>query len=69
MPHHFIDRRLNPKDKSLGNRQRFLKRVRSQVKRAVDKAIQGGNIADADKQAQVLEAEGKAEAIIVKAQA
>ena len=49
MPHHFIDRRLNPKDKSLGNRQRFLKRVRSQVKRAVDKAIQGRNIADADK--------------------
>ena len=49
MPHHFIDRRLNPKDKSLGNRQRFLKRVRSQVKQAVDKAIQGRNIADADK--------------------
>ncbi|NKB59510.1 MAG: DUF444 family protein [Alphaproteobacteria bacterium] len=48
MPH-FIDRRLNPKDKSLGNRQRFLKRVRSQVKEAVDKAIQGRNIADADK--------------------
>lgn len=49
MAHHFIDRRLNPKDKSLGNRQRFLKRVRSQVKHAVDKAIQGRNIADADK--------------------
>jgi len=48
MPH-FIDRRLNPKDKSLGNRQRFLKRVRSQVKDAVDKAIQGRSIADADK--------------------
>ena len=48
MPH-FIDRRLNPKDKSLGNRQRFLRRVRSQVKQAVDKAIQGRNIADADK--------------------
>ncbi|TIN59637.1 MAG: DUF444 family protein, partial [Mesorhizobium sp.] len=23
----FIDRRLNPKDKSLGNRQRFLRRA------------------------------------------
>ena len=45
----FIDRRLNPKDKSLGNRQRFLRRVRSQVKDAVDRAVQGRNIADADK--------------------
>jgi uncharacterized sporulation protein YeaH/YhbH (DUF444 family) len=48
MPY-FIDRRLNPKDKSLGNRQRFLKRVRSQIKEAVDRAVQGRNIADADK--------------------
>ena len=29
----FIDRRLNPKGKSLGNRQRFLRRVRAQIKR------------------------------------
>ena len=35
----FVDRRLNPRDKSLGNRQRFLRRVRSEVKRAVDKAV------------------------------
>ena len=27
----FIDRRLNPKDKSLGNRQRFLHRVDLQL--------------------------------------
>ena len=33
----FVDRRLNPRDKSLGNRQRFLRRVRSEVKRAVEK--------------------------------
>ena len=26
-----IDRRLNPKDKSLGNRQRFLRRARGQA--------------------------------------
>ena len=26
--HHFIDRRANPKGKSLGNRQRFLRRAR-----------------------------------------
>lgn len=47
MPH-FIDRRLNPTDKSLGNRQRFLKRVRGQIKEAVDRAIQGRGIADVD---------------------
>ena len=38
MPH-FIDRRLNPKDKSLGNRQRFLRRARAQIKEAVDESI------------------------------
>lgn len=47
--HHFIDRRLNPKDKSLGNRQKFLKRVRKQIKQAVDKAVKGRGIADIDK--------------------
>ncbi len=35
----FVDRRLNPRDKSLGNRQRFLRRTRVEVKRAVDKAV------------------------------
>ena len=38
MPH-FIDRRLNPKDRNLGNRRRFLKRVRSYVKKAVDESV------------------------------
>ena len=37
----FIDRRLNPRDKSLGNRMRFLKRTRSRIKEAVDRAVQG----------------------------
>ena len=32
MHHHFIDRRSNPKDKSLGNRQRFLRRARARIK-------------------------------------
>ncbi|TIX44714.1 MAG: DUF444 family protein, partial [Mesorhizobium sp.] len=31
----FVDRRLNPKDKSLGNRQRFLKRAREELKRSI----------------------------------
>jgi len=45
----FVDRRLNPRDKSLGNRQRFLRRVRAEVKRAVDKAVTERSIADVSK--------------------
>jgi uncharacterized protein len=45
----FIDRRLNPKDKSLGNRRRFIRRVRSHVKRAVDEAVRERGIAEADR--------------------
>jgi uncharacterized sporulation protein YeaH/YhbH (DUF444 family) len=45
MPY-LIDRRLNPRDKSLGNRQRFLRRTREQIKKAVDKAINDQNVAD-----------------------
>lgn len=43
----FIDRRLNPRDKSLGNRQRFLRRARDEIKRAVDKAVNDRNIREA----------------------
>ncbi|MDQ6435646.1 YeaH/YhbH family protein [Mesorhizobium sp. LHD-90] len=46
----FIDRRLNPKDKSLGNRQRFLGRAREELKRAVNEQIKAGKIADVDGQ-------------------
>lgn len=42
-----IDRRLNPRDKSLGNRQRFLKRARAQIKEAVDRAVKDRGIVDA----------------------
>jgi hypothetical protein len=51
---HFVDRRLNPKDKSLGNRRRFLKRVRSHVKKAVDEAVRARGIADADRGEKVI---------------
>ena len=46
MHHHFIDRRINPKDKSLGNRQRFLRRARARIKEVVNKSIQDRNISD-----------------------
>jgi hypothetical protein len=44
----FIDRRLNPKDRSLGNRQRFLRRIHDQVKRAIRDQVKSDRIADVD---------------------
>jgi uncharacterized sporulation protein YeaH/YhbH (DUF444 family) len=46
---HFIDRRLNPKGKSLGNRQRFLRRAREQIREAVQKSLKDSAVADLDK--------------------
>jgi len=36
--HQIIDRRLSGKNKSIGNRERFLRRYRDQIKEAVRKA-------------------------------
>ena len=41
-----IDRRLNPRDKTIKNRQKFIKRSREQIKEAVKEAIKDGNISD-----------------------
>src|SRR6202035_5304570 len=46
---HFIDRRLNPKGKSLGNRQRFLRRARAQIRDAVQKSLKDAAVADIGK--------------------
>ncbi|MEM9169001.1 MAG: YeaH/YhbH family protein [Pseudomonadota bacterium] len=46
---HFIDRRKNPKGKSLGNRQRFLKRARAQIKDAVNKSLRDRSLKELDK--------------------
>lgn len=43
---HIIDRRLNPSGKSLSNRQKFLKRSKEEVRRAVRKATESGSIED-----------------------
>lgn len=40
----FIDRRLNSKNKSMVNRQRFIRRFKKQIKQAVSKAISGRSI-------------------------
>jgi uncharacterized sporulation protein YeaH/YhbH (DUF444 family) len=44
----FIDRRLNPKDRSLGNRRRFLKRVHDELKRTIRDKVKSEKIADID---------------------
>jgi uncharacterized sporulation protein YeaH/YhbH (DUF444 family) len=46
---HIIDRRLNPGGKSLGNRQRFMRRARALVRRAVREASSHRSIKDAGK--------------------
>lgn len=45
----FIDRRLNPKGKSLANRQRFLRRARAQIREAVQKSLKDATVADGAK--------------------
>lgn len=41
-----VDRRLNPKAKSLGNRQRFLRRAKAEIKEAVREAVKTRKISD-----------------------
>ncbi len=50
---HFIDRRLNGRNKSAVNRQRFLKRYKTQLKRAVADALSKRSITDVDSGEQV----------------
>lgn len=46
---YIIDRRLNSKDKSAVNRQRFLKRYRKHIKRAVSDAVSKRSITDMER--------------------
>ncbi len=46
---HFIDRRLNGKNKSTVNRQRFIRRYKHQIKKAVSDAINKRSVTDIDK--------------------
>jgi uncharacterized protein len=43
-----IDRRLNPKSKSLGNRQRFLRRAKSEIRDAMKDALKKRKVSEAD---------------------
>jgi uncharacterized protein len=46
---HLIDRRLQGKNKSAGNRERFLRRYKGQIKEAVARAIKGRSITEVEK--------------------
>src|SRR4051794_11050512 len=46
MAMHIVDRRLNSGGKSLGNRQRFLRRAKAQIQGAVNKSSQDRDIKD-----------------------
>lgn len=50
---YFIDRRLNPKGKSLANRQRFLRRARQQIRDAVQKSLKESAVADIGKERKI----------------
>jgi len=45
---HIVDRRLNPKAKSLGNRQRFLRRAKAEIKEAVRDSLKRRKVSDVD---------------------
>lgn len=45
---HIIDRRLNPKAKSLGNRQRFIRRARDEIRNAVSEALKKRKISEVE---------------------
>lgn len=43
-----VDRRLNPKSKSLGNRQRFLRRAKGEIREAVKEALKNRKVSEVD---------------------
>ncbi|MGE3301516.1 MAG: YeaH/YhbH family protein [Hyphomonadaceae bacterium] len=51
---HIIDRRLNPGGKSLGNKQRFVRRARAAVRKAVREATRGRGIKEIDQGGEIV---------------
>ena len=50
---HIVDRRLNPSGKSLANRQRFIRRAKSMIRKAVHETAGSRSITEADEGAEV----------------
>jgi uncharacterized protein len=51
---HIVDRRLNPSGKSLANRQRFMRRAKAQIRKAVHETAGSRSITDADEGGEVV---------------
>jgi len=51
---HIVDRRLNPSGKNLANRQRFMRRAKSQIRKAVHESSASRSIKDADQGGEVV---------------
>ncbi len=51
---HIVDRRLNPGGKNLSNRQRFLRRAKAQIRKAVHESSANRSIKDADEGGEVV---------------
>lgn len=51
---HIVDRRLNPGGKNLANRQRFMRRAKAQIRKAVHESTANGSIKDADSGGEVV---------------
>jgi uncharacterized sporulation protein YeaH/YhbH (DUF444 family) len=51
---HIVDRRLNPSGKNLANRQRFMRRAKSQIRKAVHESSANRSIKDADQGGEVV---------------
>jgi len=45
---HIIDRRLNPKEKSLGNRQRFIRRAKEDIRNAVNESLKRRKVSEVE---------------------
>ncbi|MEZ5910053.1 MAG: YeaH/YhbH family protein [Hyphomicrobiaceae bacterium] len=50
---HVVDRRLNPKSKSLGNRQRFMRRAKAEIREAVREAVRKRKVTEVEGGAEV----------------
>lgn len=48
-----VDRRLNPKSKSLGNRQRFIRRAKAEIREAVNHAIKSRKVSEIDSKEEI----------------
>ena len=62
---HIVDRRLNPSGKNLANRQRFMRRAKSLIRKAVHESSASRSIKDADQAGEVaLPAQGRARTVV-----